>query len=300
MEQQESEKSIILVVDDDEVVRRSLGVVITSLGYYCLEAEDGEEAVEVLGSTDCDLVLSDLMMPGMDGLELLAYIGKHYPDISVIIATGYSEQVSYADVINAGATDFIKKPVDQGELEAKLARAFRERDYVKRLEILSMRDELTLLFNRRAFNKRFPEEIDRANRQGWDMYLAIIDIDNFKDYNDTYGHLEGDKVLIAVGKILDECTRQNVDLNYRIGGDEFAVLLPETNADQATEIVQRILLRFVEKNFDKTTLSIGIVSCKRDKSISIEQDEVAIKERADKAMYEAKNSGKNCVICKVK
>ncbi len=131
------------------------------------------------------------------------------------------------------------------------------------------------------------------------MYLAVIDIDNFKDYNDTYGHLEGDEVLMTLGRILNECTRQNVDLNYRIGGDEFAVLLPETTADQATEIVQRILLRFVEMNFDKTTLSIGIVSCKRDKNVPIEQEEITIRERADKAMYEAKSKGKNCVICRV-
>ncbi len=120
MDQQEKRKAVVLVVDDDDVVRKSLGLLISSLGYYCLQAEDGEEAVEVLESTNCDLVLSDLMMPGMDGLELLEHIKKHRPDISVIIATGYSDKVSYADVIKAGSTDFIKKPVDQGELEAKL------------------------------------------------------------------------------------------------------------------------------------------------------------------------------------
>lgn len=276
-----------------------LSVLVSSLGYLCVVAEDGVEAVEVLKSTKIDLVLSDIIMPNMDGLELLNHVTSNYPDVGVIIATGYSEQASYADVINAGAIDFIKKPIDQAELEAKLARALRERDYVRQLKEMSMRDSLTSLFNRRAFDIRFSEEVERANRQGRDLFLAIVDIDNFKEYNDKFGHLAGDKVLIDLGEILDECTRYSVDMTFRLGGDEFAVLLPETIADQAVEIVQRILLRFVELSHGKTTLSIGIVSCKRDMDIKIEVDEKNIKERADQAMYEAKNSGKNCVICKM-
>ncbi len=91
----------------------------------------------------------------------------------------------------------------------------------------------------------------------------------------------------------------NVDMCFRLGGDEFAVLLPQTNANQATEIVQRILLRYIEESFGSTTLSIGVVSCRRNTEISAVEDEVKMKERADEAMYEAKNSGKNCVICRI-
>lgn len=294
------ETAVILVVDDDELVRMTLSVLVSSLGYHCVVAEDGLEAVEVLKSTSIDLVLSDIIMPNMDGLELLNHVTSNYPEVGVIVATGYSERASYADVINAGAIDFIKKPIDQAELEAKLARALRERDYVRQLKEMSLRDSLTTLFNRRAFDKRFSEEVERANRQGWNLFLAIVDVDNFKEYNDKFGHIEGDKVLIELAKILEDCTRQSVDMTCRLGGDEFAVLLPETSADQATEIVQRILLRFVELSYGKTTLSIGIVSCKRDKNIPVDTDEKNIKERADQAMYEAKKSGKNCVICKMK
>lgn len=300
METVTKDVAVILVVDDDDLVRMTLSVLVTSLGYLCVVAEDGVEAVEVLKSTSVDLVLSDIIMPNMDGLELLNHVSSNHPDVGVIIATGYSERASYADVINAGAIDFIKKPIDQAELEAKLARALRERDYVKQLKELSMRDSLTSLYNRRAFDKRFSEEVERADRQKWNLFLAIVDIDNFKEYNDKHGHLEGDNVLVELSRILEDCTRQSVDMTFRLGGDEFAVLLPETSADQATEIVQRILLRFVELNFGKTTLSIGIVSCKRDKDINIKIDEKNIKERADQAMYEAKKSGKNCVICKMK
>lgn len=293
-------KGTILVVDDDELVRMTLSVLVSSLGYDCLVAEDGLEAIKVMEGNTCDLILSDIMMPNMDGLELLEYVTVNHPEVRVIIATGYSERASYADVIKAGAIDFIKKPIDQAELEAKLARAVREIEYVRKLEQLSMHDSLTSVLNRRAFDQRFSEEIDRANRQGWEMFLAIVDIDNFKQYNDQYGHLEGDKVLVSLGRILEECTRQNVDMNFRLGGDEFAILLPETTADQATEIVQRVLLRFVEMGYGQTSLSIGVVSCTRDKDVPLEKDEVLIKKRADQAMYEAKNSGKNCVVCRMR
>ncbi len=286
----------ILVVDDDIFVLKTLKAFVASFGYSCIVASDGVEAVETLMNTKCDLVLSDVLMPNMDGLELLEYIRKNHKETDVIIATGYSDRASYADVIKAGAIDFIKKPIDRDELEAKLARAFRERQLVKNLEQLSMVDSLTSVYNRRAFDVKFLKEVERAFRQNYSLFLAIIDIDNFKNYNDKYGHNDGDKVLIQTGKILQDCTRNNVDLTFRLGGDEFAVLVPQTSADQATEIVQRILLRFVEYGFDGTTLSIGIISCNRDSSIELEEDGEKMKNRADKAMYEAKSRGKNCVV----
>lgn len=289
----------ILVVDDDEMVRVTLKVLVSSLGYKALVAKDGLEALQVLDSTRVDLVLSDVVMPEMDGLELLERVKNDHPGVDVIIATGFSQRASYADVIAAGAMDFIKKPIDQAELEAKLARAFRERDLVQRLEQLSLSDGLTGLFNRRAFDQKFSLEVERANRQGYQLFLAIVDIDNFKDFNDTFGHQEGDQVLNALARILEECTRNNVDLCFRLGGDEFAVLLPQTTASQSTEIVQRLLLRYIECGFGKTTLSIGVVSCRRNVDVPMHEDEEQMKQRADQAMYDAKNSGKNCVVCRI-
>lgn len=294
-----NEPVVILIVDDDDLVLKTLNVLVSSLGYKCLLASDGVEAVEVLSNTSCDLILSDVLMPNMDGLELLEYARKKYPKIGVIIATGFSERASYADVIQAGAIDFIKKPIDQAELEAKLARALREREMVRKLEDLSLSDSLTCLFNRRAFEEKFIKEVERASRQDYPLFLANIDIDNFKEYNDMYGHGEGDKVLVSLAEILIECTRHNVDLPFRLGGDEFAVLLPQTSATQATEIVQRILLKYLEENYGKTTLSIGIVSCDRDEKLQLIDDLHRMRDRADKAMYEAKKGGKNCVVCRI-
>lgn len=290
---------VILIVDDDELVRMTLSVLIGSFGYHCLVAGDGIEAIAVLKSTAVDIVFSDIVMPGMDGLQLLNHIIENYKETDVIISTGYHEKASYSEVIKAGALDFIKKPIDHAELEAKLARAVRERNMMRELERLSRQDGLTKILNRRAFDERFPDEVERAHRQNYPLMYAVIDIDNFKEYNDEHGHQEGDKILINLAEILKDCTRDSVDLCFRLGGDEFAVLLPQATATQGIDIVQRILHNFVEKNFGTTTLSIGLVSCKRNEKIPKEQDELAIKEKADQAMYNAKKNGKNCVISQV-
>lgn len=180
-------------------------------------------------------------MPEIDGMELLTHILAHYFNTDVIIATGCNSRVRYADVIRAGAIDFIKKPIDQAELEAKLARAMREREMIKKLEALSLSDRLTSLLNRRAYDQYFPSEVERAYRQGYPLFLALIDVDDFKVYNDTYGHDEGDKILITLGNALRTFTRKNVDLCFRLGGDEFAVMLPQTTLTQAKEIIQRVM-----------------------------------------------------------
>ncbi len=297
--EENKESVVILIVDDDDLVRMTLSVLVGSFGYHCLVASDAVEAISVLESTSVDLVLSDIVMPGMDGLALLNHIMANHKETDVIISTGFHEQASYAEVIKAGAIDFIKKPIDQAELEAKLARALRERKLIRELERLSKHDGLTGVLNRRAFDDNFSYELERAYRQHYPLMLAVLDVDNFKEYNDEFGHNEGDKLLIGLADILRECTRDSVDMCFRLGGDEFAVLLPQATANQGTEIVQRILLSFVEKNFGETTLSIGLIKCKRNPQIERDEDEMMMKERADKAMYDAKNSGKNCVVTRV-
>jgi len=295
----QKDSEVILIVDDDELVRMTLSVLVGSLGYHCLVAGDGVEALAVLRSTSVDLVLTDVVMPGMGGLELLDNIRILHKETDVIVSTGYHEKASYAAVIKAGAIDFIKKPIDQAELEAKLARAIRERRMMRELERLSKQDSVTGILNRRAFDEHFSIEVERAYRQNYPLMLAVIDIDNFKEYNDQFGHQEGDNVLRSLAEIMKECTRESVDMCFRLGGDEFAVLLPQATINQGTEIVQRILLSFIERNFGSTSLSIGLISCKRNKKIAKDIDEKAMKERADQAMYDAKKGGKNCVITRI-
>ncbi len=290
------EAAIVLIVDDDTLALKTLYAKVDTLEYDCLVASNGKEAVQVLDGKKCDLILLDPVMPDMDGMELWAYVRDNHPDIDVI---GCSDRTTYAEMIKQGAIDFIRKPIDQYELEIKIARALRERHMVQELEKLSLRDTLTGLYNRRAFDEQMVKEVERAHRQSYQLFLAIIDIDNFKEYNDKYGHPKGDQTLIFFARMVKECTRNNVDLAFRLGGDKFALLLPQTNANQATEIVQRILLRYIEAGLGKTTLSIGLVSCPRDTEISPKRDIEHIEERANEAMSEAKNGGKNCVICQI-
>lgn len=299
MKTNDTNNTSILVVDDNDLVLKTLNLLVSSLGYKCRVATNGLEAVDILETDSFDLVLTDVKMPGMDGIALLHHITELYPDTGVIVATGYSEWAGYADVIKAGAIDYMTKPIDRGELEAKLMRALREKAMVRKLEELSMHDSLTSLFNRRAFEIHLHREIDRADRQKYSIFLAMLDIDNFKEYNDNYGHQEGDNVLIALAEILLECSRNSVDMCFRIGGDEFAVILPQTNADQATEIIQRILLKYVEHGFGTTSLSIGVVSCKCDPLLTLEEDGKLIKKHVDQALYDAKKGGKNCVVCRI-
>ena len=293
------ESGVILIVDDDRPVREALSVVVSSLGYHSLIAADGLEAMKILKEKKCDIVLCDLVMPRMDGMEVLKHILKHHYDTDVIIATGHNKKVRYADVIRAGAIDFIKKPIDQAELEAKLARAIRERRLIKKLETLSMSDGLTSMLNRRAYDQRFPDEVERAHRQNYPLFLALLDIDNFKAYNDTYGHSEGDKILITLGTTLNEYTRNSVDLCFRLGGDEFAILLPQTTVAQAQEIIERVMINFSQSNDNQTTLSVGIVACNRDDQVDLLGDIHRMQKEADQAMYDAKSSGKNRVVCRV-
>ena len=291
--------AVILVVDDDDSVRIVLGTAVRSMGYHCITAADGLQARDILDETPCDIVLCDLVMPNMDGMELLDHILANHFNTDVIIATGYTDQVKYADMIRAGAIDFIKKPIDLAELEAKLARVIREQQMIRNLEAQSMSDSLTALMNRRAYNQRFPHEVERAHRQNYPLFLALIDIDNFKTYNDTYGHDEGDNILALLGATLLELTRNSVDLCFRLGGDEFAIVLPQTTAGQAREIIQRVMRQFSAGNPNHPTLSIGIIACRRNDDIDLMSDIHQMQIRADQAMYEAKESGKNRVVAHV-
>ncbi len=288
---------VILIVDDDELVRMTLSVLVSSLGYECLVVEDVREAIAIMAETHCDIVLSDIVMPNMDGFELLEHIKKNIPGVDVIITTGFSERAGYADVIKAGAIDFIRKPIDQMELEIKLKRAVREREYVKQLQELSCQDSLTSIPNKRNFYQRLKEEVGRGGRQNYPVFLAVIDVDDFGEYNEKFGREKGDEVLVNLAGTLEDCTRQNVDIIFRLKSDEFAVILLQTTADQATEIVQRILLQFIEQNYGKSTLSIGVVSCPRKPDQKLDEDVELILQRAKGALYEAKERGKNCVIC---
>ena len=290
-------KTKVLVVDDDPMILRMMGNAIDTFGYENAGAANGLEALARLEEeNDFTIVVTDMIMPEMDGMELLRNITEKYPAIDVIVVTGYIQTYRYTDVIKAGACDFITKPFGVDELGAKLNRAIREQRLIRRLEHISMCDVLTDLFNRRSFDVKLKEEIPRAHRQGYPVFLAMADVDKFKDYNDKMGHQAGDRVLQEMGKILKHCTREKVDWSFRLGGDEFAVIIPYATDDQVQQIAERILERYRKSGFFPTSLSIGLAQFVRHPERSWLGDSNNLVSRADKALYKAKNAGGNRVV----
>lgn len=290
-------KNKILVVDDDPSILKLLGSILSTIGYDFDTAGDGIIAVEKLEKKNFSVVITDMTMPNMDGMDLLKHIRNNYPWIDVIVVTGYTETYTYTDVIKAGASDFISKPFNNDELEAKLKRVVREQQLIRKLEHLSMCDVLTDLYNRRCFDAKMQEEIPRAHRQGYTVFLAVLDIDKFKDYNDAFGHPAGDVVLQAVGEIIEHSTRENVDWCFRYGGDEFAIIIPYTTIEQVLQIAERILQKYREKEFSSTTLSIGLAQFVRHPGKSWPEDIEDLILRADTALYKGKNEGGDKVVC---
>lgn len=286
-----------LVVDDEPLVRESLRHYLESQGYQCEVAADGEEAWAKLEQNGpYDIIITDIFMPHLDGLTLMRRAKEQWPEIDFIAITGHAQKVKYVDVIKAGASDFIKKPFDFDELEAKLARIFKERELRAQLRALTIRDPLTGIFNRRYFAEKLPEECYRAWRQRYPLHLVMFDIDHFKQYNDSYGHQAGDELLRRFANLIISSTRRFVDLPFRYGGDEFALLIPQCETPGVCKVVSRILNRYQAEEFEPTTLSAGIARFIRREENPLTQDVDDFILRADEALYEAKRRGGNCLV----
>ncbi len=291
----------ILVVEDDAAIRDSIHECFERQGYPVSSAASAEEALEIIKSKNIHIVITDIMLPGKNGLQLTHEIKKDY-DIDVIVMTGYSENYSYEEAIHKGASDFVFKPFRFEELVLRLKRVINERRLTKernrilsKLENLAITDGLTKLYNLRHFYHLLEIEIDRCSRYGHPLALLLMDIDNFKIYNDSYGHLEGDKVLIRLGQIITSCLR-TMDSAFRYGGEEFTIILPETTAEEAKNVAHRIkTVVEYESFFPEPGSPIHI-------TVSTGVTEYANKEplytfikRADQAMYLSKEKGRNTI-----
>ncbi len=293
--------SNILIVDDDATIREAMHEFVKLAGFSVFTASSGEEALELLKTNNISVVMTDIMMPGIDGLELTSLIKKNY-DTDVIIMTGYSDKYSYEKAISKGASEIIFKPMHFKELLLRLKKVFKERQLrkerttiLKKLEEIAITDELTQLYNSRHFFKQLDLEVYRSKRYKHPLSLLFLDVDNFKKYNDAYGHLQGDKVLTRLGWIIKSCLR-TMDSAYRYGGEEFTVILPETQGKEALIVAPRIrALTEAEKfipgsgKIVNVTISIGVTEYCPDERVS------SFVERADKAMYIAKQEGRNKV-----
>lgn len=289
----------ILIVEDDTTVRNLMYEFLTRSGYEAVTANSAEEAEKVLAEEEIHIILTDVRLPGTDGITFTKNVKKRY-DLDVIITTGYSSEYFYEDAINNGASDLIFKPIRLNELMLRINRVIRERSLInerdrmiERLKKLSLRDPLTELYNSRHFYAELEDEIRRSDRYVHPLSLIFIDIDNFKSINDTYGHMTGDQALLLIARKMQTSLRSQ-DTAYRFAGDEFTIILPETTAENARFVADRIKAEMEKENLvirdkeiTKITLSMGIAEYQRN-----EKKEQFV-HRADVTMYEAKKRGGN-------
>ncbi len=305
----------ILVAEDDAVSLTILRRAVERLGHECLAARDGQEAWEIFrAESGVDAVISDWMMPGIDGLELCRRIraaerdGRGYTYFVFLTALGDREHLLQG--LEAGADDYLSKPLDRDELGMRLTSALRVTELHRRLAVQndeleelnrllfeqSREDTLTGLGNRLRLREDLRVLEGRAERYGHSYAVVLCDVDHFKAYNDRYGHLAGDDALRRIAETILSGLRGG-DAAYRYGGEEFLVLLPEQGAEAATKIADRLRgavqdLRIPhEANPPQNvlTISAGV------EALSRAEDADDLLRKADDALYAAKNAGRNRV-----
>lgn len=274
----------VLIVDDDEGLLEMLKTALSIEGYRCETAANVEKALDLIKNVAFDILIADIKMPGMTGLELTEKAKKIRPDMAAIVMTAYIEEFSYDSAIEVGASDFIKKPFSVRELIARIQHVKLQ----ERLRSMSVTDELTDLYNRRGFFALAEQELKLANRLRKNVFLFYLDIDNLKDINDNYGHLEGDMMILETANILRRTFRQS-DSVSRIGGDEFVVILNGAKEADAEIVASRL-----QKNIDdfnrvlnrgyKLSMSVGIALYNPEDPASVDE----LLSQADKSMYEQK------------
>lgn len=303
----------ILIVDDDPVVVQMLGRMLTELGEVRF-ALSGVQGLQMAREQLPDIILLDAEMPGMDGYEVCRALkaDQELSAIPVIFVTSHDDNDSEVRGLEAGAVDFIGKPPRPGRVLARVRTHLQLKQATDELMRCAHTDALTGLANRRQFDRCLEREWDRARRAASPMSLLMLDIDHFKQFNDHYGHQEGDRCLQVVAQSIQLTIRRPADEVARIGGEEFVVLLPDTDADGAVHMGRRLIDSMTalawphsqSPSSDHVTLSIGAATAPfhlmRDGAAAFGGNSLAASQAdllqcADKALYQAKEMGRNDV-----
>ncbi len=315
----------ILYVEDNEEARESVLSLLKNFFDNIIVASDGEEALEKFEEQHIDCVISDIKMPKIDGIEMSKKIRKKDCTIPIIIATAYRDIDLLTECIKVGVSGYLLKPINFSQLERVIKQSCEKLYYIKKtqeyensleklvtiktkelelrtlqLEDMATRDPMTNLYNRRYFHEVSETLLHISKREKKPFSILMIDIDRFKNINDTFGHLVGDKVIENLAETMTSLTRAS-DVVVRFGGEEFVILLPNTDEKGAYELSVK-LKEFVhnteltyDKHSDKTlqyTISVGVVCSTHDESITINE----LINSADIALYEAKEQGRDRVI----
>ena len=301
----------ILIAEDDNVTRHILEKSVTEMDFEVVSCKNGHDAWKILQSENPPhLLILDWMMPGMDGLEICRKVREQAkePYTFILLLTSKGEQDDFVKGMEAGADDYVVKPFNHNDLRVRLKAGRRivelneELLYVRdNLEKQATHDKLTGLYNRHFMVEILEKEFSRALRHQSDLSCLLLDLDNFKDVNDTFGHTFGDLVLREFSAGLDQNIRKS-DISIRYGGEEFMVLLPNTGIAGAQNIAEKIRATCEKKRYDDghnsttVTVSIGIASIKQHQLI----DDKEIVACADKALYRSKAEGRNRITVYMK
>ncbi|GAB1476835.1 diguanylate cyclase [Bacillota bacterium] len=291
-------KKILLV--DDSVLNLMLLTEALSDEYEVITAVNGKEAIALAESdSPPDIILLDIIMPGMSGYEVCQRLSDSNAtkDIPVIFVTGMQDEKNQEQGLSLGAIDYITKPFSVPIIKAKIKNHLELKEYNDVLKSSSWKDELTQIANRRRYDAVLESEIRRSRRGKSFISVLIADIDSFKKYNDTYGHLAGDKCLQKVAQAIVSSLKRPGDLAARWGGEEFSVLLPETDRASALYIGENIRQAVESMGIPHeaspvtgvVTISIGVSTMDPSK----EQSAESLFLEADRALYNAKKLGKN-------
>ena len=292
------EKTKILLVDDDPAMLRLLTKWLEADGYAILRASDGRAAMEQMDAERPAILLTDWEMPHIDGLELVRWVRSqdfgHY--VYTIFLTARSDSADMLSGLDAGADDFLKKPVDRNELMARMRAGTRVMQLEHRLSALANTDALTGLATRRTLIEQLNREWCRSQRHGAPLSCVMLDIDFFKRINDQHGHQAGDEVLRGIGRLICENTRAS-DIAGRYGGEEFCVMLPETTEQQAAAWAERLRSQIANLRMTlggetiAVTASFGVAQRLAD-TAAAEQ----LVDMADQALVVAKRAGRDRVV----
>ena len=308
-----------MVVDDEAPIRTMVSQVLVAEGYEVVEAASAEDALKVFGEKHCPLVISDIRMGGMSGLELLDEVKRLRPQTLVVIMSAYVSIDSAIAALKAGAYDYLIKPFEDLELIVSVVRRAMEnitlikernslvvhlkksnkalKELSRRFRDLAIRDGLTGLYNHGYLLDALAGEVARAVRYDRHLSVIFLDVDHFKQYNDQFGHQRGDMVLKQVSQILKDEIRKT-DIAARYGGEEFVLILPETSKQDAFVVAEKIRKAVQESIANDVadegpttvTISAGVASYMEDGT-----DATELIAKADAAVYTAKNDGRNAV-----